>query len=185
MGAKTVEQIRQNRIKYASIDRESGLLMIDGQEYGAIEGKLLGFNSHTFDFKGTPQKKFDVYLFDDGIYQVQVGFYSWVNFRLLNQLINIPDLKNGGVVEIATNMQDDNVNVFVRFNGVYLKHKYKYADLKFDGKDKDARVKHRDKIIDKWYSFLMELKPYDENAHTPPSENTSEAGAEKDDDLPF
>jgi len=184
MGAKTIEQVRRNMVKFVTLDRESGLLVIDDNKYAAVEGKLLGFNQHTFDYKGTQQKKFDVFLSDDGVYQIQIGFYSWVNFRLLNQLINIENIKAGGIIEISTNMIDDNISVFVKWNGKSLKHKYKYADLKFNGKGDDEKIKHRNKIIDKWYAHLMELMPYDPKEAEKPEE--SEAYAElPNDDLPF
>ena len=187
MGAKTVDEARRNRIKFTAIDRETGLLMIEDKPFGSVEGKLLGFNQHTFDYKGTPQKKFDVFLIDDGIYQIQIGFYSWVNFRLLNQIVNIENIKNGGLIEVSTNMVDDNVSIFVSWNGKNLKHKYKWADLKLDGKNAEEKQAHRNKIIDKWYAYLMELMPYDpkEAAAEPVVNGDVGAAMKDDDDLPF
>ena len=183
MGAKTVEEARHGRLKFTTIHRDSGFLLIDDKQYAAVEGKLLGFDQHTFDYKGTPQRKFDVFLSDDGIYQIQIGFYSWVNFRFLNQLINIEGMKAGGLLEVSTNMVDDNVTIFVKWNGKNLKHKYKWAELKFDNKSDAEKQAHRNKIIDKWYAHLTELMPYDPEKDKAPEENGNTP--KDDDDLPF
>jgi hypothetical protein len=106
-----------------------------------------------------------------------------VNFRLFNQFINIENIKSGGSLEISTNMVDDNIAVFVKWNGKNLKHKYKYADLKFNGKSDDEKKKHRNKIIDKWYAHLMELMPYDPKEVE--ANEPEEFSKLPNDDLPF
>jgi len=168
MGFITDEQLQHNKIQYAGIDQESGKFESNGSLFPAISGKLMGFGDHVFDFKNQPIKKFDIFIKDgEALIQINIGFYSWQTFKLMNSLLNIPNIKSKGEIMIKASKKDANYNIGLEFNGEWIKWKYSFDDLKFNGKEGDAKTAHRNKIIDKWFITLSELLPYTKDEPVP------------------
>jgi len=196
MGAIPNDEIKKNKIHFVGINKDEGGFIYQDETYPGFAGILLGFGSHTYEFKGRTQIKFDLFLYDEVKYQIEFGKYSWLTFKLLNQLMNIPldELKgSNNFVRLFLTKKDDNLNIFVEWNGRFLGWKYKFKDLKFDGKEGPAREAHRNKIIDKWADFLLEAKAFDPTTKIEAeleenySDDLSEAdfSNHNDEDLPF
>ncbi|MFN3327784.1 MAG: hypothetical protein ACK40U_02870 [Fervidobacterium pennivorans] len=187
MGAISKEELARNQVQYVSIDKDNGGFIFEEKNYPGFEGIFLGINSHEYEFKGRIQSKLDIFLFDKTIYQLEFGKYSWLAFKLLNQLMSIPPDELQGSnnqMRIFLTRKNDNLNIFVQWNGEYLKWKYKFDSLKFNSKNEDQKISHRNKIIDKWYNYLSEIKMFN------PQERKLEATEEDvvvydDPDLPF
>lgn len=187
MALITQEQLQQNKIVFVSIDKDNGGFIVEDKTYPGIEGTLLGFNVHTYEYKGRTQTKFDVYIKDDALYEVEFGKYSWLAFKLLNQLISIPEkefTQPNGKIKLLLTKRDDNLNIFVQWNGKYLTWKYRFNVLKFAGKQGLEREVHRNNIIDRWCNILLEICLYDPTKIVS-IDNEEEISIEYEEDLPF
>lgn len=151
--------IKQNSILFVSVDKNSGKFEVGGELYEAVEGELLGFGSHEFDFQGRKIRKFDIFLGDgDSIYQLQFGFYSWTTLRLMNSLLSIQS--SAPKLLFIASKKNGNLNIFIREGKNYLKWKYPYEKLKLLGLPADQKEKRRNQIIEKWFEMLITLKPF-------------------------
>jgi len=181
MGFITKEQLAERKIQYVGINRDTGEFELsDKSLHPGIEGFLLGFDTHEFEYKGKMQKKFDVYLRDGALYQLQFGFYSWQTFKLMNSLLNVETLGEGGPLLITSGFEKDNFYINIEFDGAKIKWKYSYEDLKLKDLSKEAKEERRNKIIDKWYTDLMKVKPY--IPESPVDTDFSDAKEPEDDD---
>lgn len=170
MGAISKEELARDQVQYVNIDKDNGGFILDGENYPGFEGVFLGINSHDYDFKGRTQTKLDIFLFDDTVYQLEFGKYSWLAFKLLNQLMSVqPDelRSSNNQMRIILTRRNDNLNVFIKWNGAYLKWKYKFEDLNFNGKTDEQKLLHRNKIIDKWYNYLSEIRLFNPQEKKP------------------
>lgn len=185
MGAYTQEQINQNKTKFAGIDQKTGNFDVNGNLFAKLDGQLLGFSEHEFEFQGKIEKKFDIFLKDDNsLFQIQLGFYSWHNFKLMNSLANIGEkLAKGGILGITSLKQKDNYSLYVDWNGENIKWKYSFEELKLKDMYNGNKIAKRNKIIDKWANLFTELKPYVPEIKSSIPEETIKPGA--DDDIPF
>lgn len=177
MGLLTKEDLSKTHVKWVSIDQESGEFSLDNQTYPAISGKLLGFDKHAYTFRNSNQEKFDIFIGDDNVYQVQLGLYSWTTWRLLNQIVSKIDNINGHNNIILRAGKDDNGNftMFAVLDGAPLKWKYKWAEAFGDIKDRSKIEEKRNKFIDKWANALIEKKKF--SPQMPTNEETE--------DIPF
>jgi len=191
MALLTDEEVKQNGINYLGINQDTGKFeTTDKRLFPAVKGRLLGFNTHDFKYRDENIKKFDIFLKDDGIYQIQIGFFSWQTFKLLNSLMNITDMLNGGVLYVEAGKRNDNYNIRIEWNGEPIKWKKSFEELKLKdktGKDKEA---HRNKIIAKWFTDLMTVKPYTPSVTNNQNEGDdgftySDEKAKDDDDTDF
>ncbi|HOK13356.1 MAG TPA: hypothetical protein PLU67_07270 [Candidatus Kapabacteria bacterium] len=162
MGLISKEELTKNQVKWVSIDQESGEFELDNHTYPAISGRLLGFGKHAYSFRNQTQEKFDIFIGDDAVYQLQFGYHSWTTWRLLNQLISQIDSINGhnNILLRAGKDKDGNFYIFAILDGKPLKWKYKYAEIFKDAKEKDKIETMRNKCIEKWASVLIEKKNY-------------------------
>lgn len=189
MGAITNEQLSKEFVHYVNIDKDNGGFVFNGQNFPGFEGTFLGIGSHTYEFKGRQQTKLDIFLFDEVVYQIEFGKYSWLAFKLLNQLMSIPpdELKaSNNQLRLVLRKRDGNLNIFAVWNGEYLKWKYKFEELKFNGKDVEQKIRHRGKIIDKWYDYISELKSFDPRKNSIDEiQDVPDVKIVDDEDLPF
>jgi len=187
MGLMTAEEIENGKVKWLSINQANGEFEHKGKTYPAIKGKLLGFDTHEFDFKGKSQVKFDIYLEDRGdVYDVQFGIYSWVTWRLLNMLASVADLMNGNdSIMIRAGKEKDNYNISVFFNNKACKWKLKWEEAGLKGLDANSAEARRNKMIDKWAALFIEKKHYEPaqvEEHIPDDEMPNNA---IEDEVPF
>ncbi len=163
MGLLTNEELEKMQIKFVAINKDDGGFIVDGKTYPGIEGQLLGFSTHTYEFKSRQQTKFDIFLYDDYYYQVQFGKYSWVTFTLLNQLMSIPqeDFARLGKLRIIIKNKNDNLNVYTKWNGRNLPWKYTYQELGLLDISPEEKEKKRNNIIDRWINYITEAFPFD------------------------
>ncbi|ROL55825.1 hypothetical protein D9V84_10455 [Bacteroidetes/Chlorobi group bacterium Naka2016] len=193
MGAIPKEMIEKEKIQFVRIDKDNGGFTYNEENFPGFEGIFLGFNSHTYDFKGKTQHKIDIFLYDEYVYMIEIGRYSWIAFKLLNQLLSIPTQEiatSNNHMRLLLTKRGDNLNIFVRWNGEFLRWKYKFADLKFNDKNEAEKQQHLKKIIDKWFNVLFELKPFDPKKDIETIKETEEIENEAikivdDEDLPF
>ncbi|QLH52779.1 MAG: hypothetical protein CH6_0095 [Candidatus Kapaibacterium sp.] len=189
MGAISKDKLAKEQIQFVNIDKDDGGFIVDGQTYPGFEGTFLGINTHEYEFKGKPQKKIDIYIEDGYVYCLEFGKYSWLAFKLLNQLLSVPpnELTAGNNhIRLIMKKKESNLNIFVRWNGAYLRWKYKFSDLKFNGKDGEEKIAHLKKIVDKWFNVLYELKPFDPKKDLIKDEEADDTVSVVDDeDLPF
>ncbi|MCX7908198.1 MAG: hypothetical protein N2560_01590 [Ignavibacteria bacterium] len=173
--------VEYNNLTYVSLERETGKFEVDGNLFEGIEGYLLGFGSHEFEFKGKKQKKFDIYLVDnDETYQIQLGFYSWLTLKVMNMLLSLQDFTNPKLLFIARKDKNENDNIFIKHKNSFLKWKYPFEELKLKDLEDNLKLKTRNEIIGKWYEHLLTLKPFVLNELTEES-----AEIEEIDDNPF
>ncbi len=190
MGLITQKQIDDMRPKWVSVDQNTGNFAIEEGEkkllFPAITGKLIGFGEHSFERKegAKAEQKFDIYLQDDEyVYQVQIGYHTWMAFKIMNSLLNVPDIKNRGELMIVSTKKGDNYNINLTYNGEWKGWKYSFEELHLKGKEKDAKDNLRNKIIDKWFAVLTELLPYQPKTKEPDA--PAIPAADDDEELPF
>jgi len=162
MGLISKDEMNKNQVKWVSIDQESGEFLFNNTTFPAISGKLLGFDKHTYTFRNSDQQKFDIFIGDDQVYQVQIGYYSWTTWRLLNQLVSKIDNINGHnyILLRAGKDKDGNFTTFAVLDGSPLKWKYKWAEAFGEEKNRNKLEERRNKFIDKWANALIEKKNY-------------------------
>jgi hypothetical protein len=169
-------KIDSQRFHYVSFDNENGKFEYQNEFFDYIEGEFLGVGSHEFTFKNRSQKKFDIFLFDEGkIFQVQFGFYTWLTYRLMNQLLNVSK-KNTRIRIILQKDPDGNQKVFVKENGTFLKWKHKELNKKLKDLPPAKKEENRNKIIETWFETMLLNFPFDPETISAP---------EIEEDMPF
>jgi len=166
--------IEKSKYSYVSFNNDNGKLEFNGSFYDYVEGEFLGVGAHEFEFKGRSQKKFDIYLYDQGIiYMVQFGFYTWNTYRLMNQLLNLDKLYCKLRIIVQKN-NDDTTKIFVRKNGDFLKWKHRDLNAKLKVLPPDKKEQQRNKIIDAWYQQLLEKFSFDPEIIPKPDDDFEE-----------
>lgn len=162
MGLISKDEMNKSQVKWVSIDQESGEFLFNNTTFPAISGKLLGFDKHAYTFRNSDQQKFDIFIGDDHVYQVQLGYYSWTTWRLLNQLVTQIDNIDGynNIILNAGKDKNGNFFVFAILDGKSLKWKYKWSEAFGDEKDRTKIEERRNKFIDKWATALIEKKKF-------------------------
>lgn len=163
MGPITDEQLQHGRIQFVSINKDNGKFEMRKTAYPAFEGFIAGFDKHEMKYKEQTYWKFDIYLQGDLTYQMQFGFYSYRTLSLMNSLLSIADkLNTNGILRLEAGKSTKNGEdyLYLTWNGKKVEWKFPWADLKFNGKEGDGKIRHRDNIIDKWYETLFTIKPY-------------------------
>jgi len=186
MGPITDEQLQHGRVQFVSVNKDSGKFEMRKNAYPAFEGFIAGFDKHEMKWKDQTFWKFDIYLQADLVYQVQFGFYSYTTLSLMNSLLSIADkLTTNGVLrlEAGKNSKSGENYVYLTWNGKKIEWKLPWEDLKFNGKEGDAKLEHRNKIIDKWYDALYTIKPY--VAEITNGDAAPQGVPADDDDIPF
>lgn len=215
MGLLSKEQLDARRIsiEFLSFDKDLGLCTTKKDSSGkliltavpGVEGYLMGFNSHEYEFKGKMQKKFDIFLqdneFSKRFIQLQFGMYSWQTWILLNKLLSVRDgIVRGEEVTIscANRTGCEFYDFFIELSGKHLKQKFSRArdneSLKFKEKgNTEDNEKIRNRHIDAWFSKILEVLPFDKeqmqiagqtNINTEPV-NTSQEDNEEDINAPY
>lgn len=185
MGPETFEQVQKGKLQYVSIDKDEQCFVINKKHYPAISGLLLGFSKHKFVFKGADQWKFDIFLKADAIYQVQLGLHTYPTLSVMNTLRAFGEsLKEGKLLRLEVVPGNNGPSIYMTYNGEKGKWKMEWEELKFNGKEGDAKTSHRDNIIDKWFDALFELMPYVPEVASEESDAVP-ADVADDDDIPF
>lgn len=187
-GLLTKDELESGRIKWLSINQGNGEFESNGKTFPAISGKLLGFDTHTYDYKGKPVEKFDVYILANGeIYNAQFGHRNWMTWRLLNMLMSTVDswLGNEKIMIRSAKQDDGNYNIAVAINGKYCKWKLKWAEA-FKDLDTAQTEVRRDRMIDKWVAILVEKMKFvapEQNDSSTDDDDTMPSNLS--DDIPF
>lgn len=188
MGILTKEQVHQSKI-FVSFNNDTGMLCTNKGDIPGIDGELLGFNSHPFEFKNKTYEKFDIWLKDTvtkEVFDIQIGLETWVCKSWMNKLLSIPEPYEG-ILRISPYKKDDmQCNPFY-WNGKKLEPKVPEEKISITKEMSDeAKIKRRNALIGKWYEELMKRKPYDPDvATTNDEENGDVEPAADDDEIPF
>lgn len=190
-GLLTREQVDKGRVKWLTINQQNGEFDMKGASstFPILSGKLLGFSTHTFDYKGKPTEKLDIFVQANGeTYNAQFGVRNWMSWRLLNMLMSTFDTWTGNekILIRSEKDKDGNFNVSVAINGTYCKWKFKWNEVFKDLDDAQVEAR-RNKMIDQWLAALIGKFPY-----TPSAADCEEEDYEEDevkdpisDEVPF
>lgn len=173
-------------VVYVSIGKDSGLLRVkkqsgDIEEYPGIEGRFVGIDKHSYDFKGEQVEKLDIYLEDDEkLYQIQFGLYSGVALTVLNSLASADNIN--GILKIATRKKGEYAVVKLFLNKKSLSWKYSVNDMGLSaGVVGEARRKKVKKMVDKLYESLNAKYHYSAEAEYASEYNEAESFIDGDD----